>query len=525
MAKTLLGTITHGEYNGDVYAESQGYIIDIYLDGSKITADFYYSFMHNSSITLNYGDPRYPADSYTLELPKISVGSKKGMVCFPYQRLINKIYCNAVNDSSGYQYEASPYPLTWEIDNVAPTAALNLPDLYAGGTARITWSCSDKDGNTVYSLSLVRYLRRAGESAYTAETLFSGESTVRYIDDTIPADASGASVYYRLAFTDKIASTQYVNSSTAVVKTNSPPTVPENFTLSGDVTADTVSGYGKVILTWSASTDPDNNLEGYQLQRKVDNGSWETIYRGSVRTYTDNPSSTWETVAYRVCAYDTLAAYSGYAVSASYTVDSNNPPVITPVTAVSDGSMGIFKDMTAPDFIYTVTDADNDSVTVTEYLDGVERRCFSPGLGDECMFSMWNDSEYLCILNGEHVITIRAVDSNGAESTLTVTFTKDVDTIEVLLTDVIETADKPAMVAVNVQGYMPTGSIFTVWVCNNGFDKSPTWERYTPTSTGTYIFQNTEKTAEGWGVSVRVKLERGEAKETCYITSIGGNWR
>ena len=52
-----------------------------------------------------------------------------------------------------------------------------------------------------------------------------------------------------------------------------------------------------------ASTDPDGNLSGYVLERKVGSGTWAQIYKGSARTYTDTITYGWTSVQYRVKAY------------------------------------------------------------------------------------------------------------------------------------------------------------------------------------------------------------------------------
>jgi hypothetical protein len=74
---------------------------------------------------------------------------------------------------------------------------------------------------------------------------------------------------------------------------------------------------------------------------------------------------------------------------------------------------------------------------------------------------------------------------------------------------------------------MPAGSILTVKICNNGNDETPTWEDCTTAAQNNqnFFFTNTEKSAPTWGVKVWVKLQRGSAQGSVYITSVGGNFR
>ena len=49
-------------------------------------------------------------------------------------------------------------------------------------------------------------------------------------------------------------------------------------------------------------------------------------------------------------------------------------------------------------------------------------------------------------------------------------------------------------------------------VCNNGFDASPAWEDMTTeaTSSTPYLFKNSTKTADKWGILIRITMVRNE---------------
>lgn len=202
-------------------------------------------------------------------------------------------------------------------------------------------------------------------------------------------------------------------------------------------------------------------------------------------------------------------------------VVSNTAPVISG----SNGALGTFGDM-PPTYPYTVTDAQGGTVTVTEQLDGRVIRTYNPVLGGPNTLTFSVD-EWRKVLNGGHTLLITAADSAGAISTRQQTFTKSVTSCSFTMTSALSADAMPTRCIVNVQGAFPEGCGFTVEICNNGNDASPTWENITSQALTNqkYFFINKTKTAPQWGVKVRAFLSRGTASGDCYISSIGGNYQ
>jgi len=175
---------------------------------------------------------------------------------------------------------------------------------------------------------------------------------------------------------------------------------------------------------------------------------------------------------------------------------------------------------------YTVTDADANTVTVTEKIDGVTLRSYTATLGATNTFSVTGDT-WLKLANGSHTLTVSASDGT-ATVTRTWTMIKSVTTAEFTLSTPRPAEAMPTKCICNVQGSWPLGSTLTVEVCNNANDASPTWEDITTKATTgqKHFFANTTKTAASWGFNIHVKLERGtaEATEICSIRSGGGNF-
>lgn len=296
---------------------------------------------------------------------------------------------------------------------------------------------------------------------------------------------------------------------------NSAPTTPASITV-----PTTVIGGQNITVSWGASTDSDGNLSGYILERKADSGAWTQVYKGSSRSATVSITYGWNSVQFRVKAYDSQAAESSYRTSDTRTVTNNRTPAISG----SNSNLGSFSE-TSPSYSYTVTDADGDAVTVVETLDGKTKRSYTVTLGAENTFTLSGEA-WQKVLNGSHTLAIKATDSKGASATRTLTFAKAVTSIGFEQTIAMPADDMPMKALLNIQGSFPAGSILKVEICNNGNDAEPAWEDVTNRVINGQkcYFSNTEKTAGSWGVKIRVNLSRGTATEPCYIQTLGGNF-
>jgi hypothetical protein len=127
------------------------------------------------------------------------------------------------------------------------------------------------------------------------------------------------------------------------------------------------------------------------------------------------------------------------------------------------------------------------------------------------------------IQNGTHTVRIVATDTAGSSTVRTITFAKDVDTVE-FFTQILNADAKPIAALVNVQGSFPTGCILTVLATNNANDANPVWQDITGSLGSKAYFSNESKTAASWGVRFHIKLQRGTAVLPCYITSVAGGF-
>lgn len=205
-------------------------------------------------------------------------------------------------------------------------------------------------------------------------------------------------------------------------------------------------------------------------------------------------------------------------VSDDGTVSTNTAPAIN----ASSTNLG---EKNAPfGFGYTVTDADGDTLTVTEKLDG-KTTATRTGIasGTALTFGQGSTAEnFQRILNGSHTIQITAND--GKESTsLNATFTKSVTSASVTLTTPLAVDGDITVAVLQVTGSIPDDATFKVEVTNNANDPSPVWQDATvEVKKGVNIvFTNSEAT-NGAAFNFRVSVSRGASGTGGYIEAISG---
>ena len=296
---------------------------------------------------------------------------------------------------------------------------------------------------------------------------------------------------------------------------NRAPSTPPSLTV-----PTTVRGGQSLTVTWGTSTDADGNLSGYVLERQYNGGTWTQLYKGINKTYTDTITQGWESVAYRVKAYDSAGAESAYSTSPTRTVVNNTPPTISGNNSDLGTKTGAFNQA------YTVTDPDSgQTLSVTEKIDSTAKRTYTATSGQSYSFNV-TAAEWVKLANGSHTLTITAADNVGGTATRTYTFAKNETEIEMTLATPLSSDDAVTKAIMSVTRQIPAGATFTVEVCNNAFDTSPTWEDVTQavTSGNKFFLNNTTKTATQWGFNLRIKVKRNGATGDCYIVSAGGNF-
>ena len=394
--------------------------------------------------------------------------------------------------------------------NTAPSTPWNIsvPSSIMGGTnISISWAKSSDDESNLSGYKV----ERSTNGGWSWSQIYQGTAT-----STTDNIAFGTtSVMYRVkAYDTEGLESGWRTSSLVTVVNNNAPSAPPSIAVPKDV-----KGGSTLVISWTAASDSDGNLSGYILERSTDGGSAYTqVYKGNALTYTDTITNGWSTVMYRVKAYDTEGLESGYTTSAIRTVRYNVAPAIN----ASSTTLG---EKNAPfSFNYTVTDADGDTLTVTEKLDG-KTTATRTGItsGTALTFEQAADvAGFQRILNGNHTLTVEARD--GKETTsASATFTKAVHAASVTLTTPLAVDGDITVAILQVSGSIPNDAAFKTEATNNALDDSPVWQDVTAeVRKGTNIVFENQTASAGAAFNFRISVERGASGEGGYIDSVSG---
>lgn len=292
---------------------------------------------------------------------------------------------------------------------------------------------------------------------------------------------------------------------------NQAPTTPPSITVPDEVRS------GKAAeISWAASVDPEGGAITYELERSINSGAWTNIYTGSATSYDDTGVGTSaNTVQWRVRAKDVNGAYSGYTSSTVKTVVHNVDPTISG----SDTDLGTVT--SPPSMAYTVNDQDtDDELTVVESLDGNEIRTIEDAVRNQTYTFALTEAQFAALSSGQHTMQVKVTDTLGNSATRTTTFTRSVTGIEYIVGP-IETDAAAEKILVSLQYYAAAEDV-VVSVCNNAFDDSPTWELATIGLK--HIFSNSTKTAEKWGVGVKVQISKSTGYDTISSRPVSGSY-
>lgn len=396
--------------------------------------------------------------------------------------------------------------------NTAPSTpgSISVPlSIMSGTNISISWAkSSDAESN------LAGYkVERSTNGGSSWSQIYQGTAT----STTNNVAFGTTSVMYRVkAYDTEGLESGWRTSSQVTVVNNNAPSAPPSIAVPNDV-----KGGSTLVISWTAASDSDGNLSGYILERSTDGGSSYTqAYKGNALTYTDTITKGWSTVMYRVKAYDSYNAQSGYTTSTKRTVDNNTAPTITTSSAANLGTKS-----SGFTISYSVDDKDaGDTLTVTEKLDGTTKRTYTATRKTTNSFAVTGEY-FQKITNGSHTMTVTVTDGK-ATVTKTFTFTKAVTAASITLAKPMEADAQITLCAITVGGLIPADAVFKVEVTNNGKDSSPVWEDATTEARNgrNHLFTN-QTAANGFAFNFRVTAERGASGESGYIASIQGGFQ
>ena len=242
------------------------------------------------------------------------------------------------------------------------------------------------------------------------------------------------------------------------------------------------------------------------------NNVWYVLTNGSYNNY-------YASFSYGV--RPALVLPSTLLVSDDGTVSTNTPPTITSTSGASGVNLG--SKTSAFSFQYTPSDADGDTLTVVEKLDGVTKKT-RPNIasGTKLTFECASTAaEFQKILNGSHTITIEVSDGK-ASATFTATFTKAVHQATITLKTPLAVAGDITAAVMSVVGDIPAGATYKVEATNNAKDANPVWQDVTAEvkSGANIVFEN-KTAANGAAFNFRITVARGTSAGG-YISGVSG---
>lgn len=204
----------------------------------------------------------------------------------------------------------------------------------------------------------------------------------------------------------------------------------------------------------------------------------------------------------------------------------NQPPEVTSDAGESGAALG---EKNEPFTLsYTVTDGDGDPMTITEKVNGVAlavRENVSTGteltvqcLSEKALFQQ--------ILNGENTLVLEVGDGKTTTE-WTATFTKNVTSAVLSLTQPLTADDTITVAALTLEGSFPADMSLTVEMTNNARDDAPVWENCTDIQRGEsrafvhHAFAN-KTAAKGAAFNYKVTITRGASGVGGNITMMGG---
>lgn len=172
---------------------------------------------------------------------------------------------------------------------------------------------------------------------------------------------------------------------------------------------------------------------------------------------------------------------------------------------------------------YTVNDENlEDSLIITESLDGEVIKIVNGAIRNQSyMINVAVDN----LSMGEHTISINVTDGKGGVATRVFNFIKEeTKKIKLSLKEPFKTDIKATKILVTTIWNI-VGATSKVEACNNAYDELPTWEDITSQVmiNRDFNFTNENKTADKWGINIRITVEKNPGyQEEISISGFGG---
>lgn len=276
------------------------------------------------------------------------------------------------------------------------------------------------------------------------------------------------------------------------------------------------------------------NTEGAKLSY-FDSASKRVAYNGSSAAiwwlrspYTSNGNIVWyvntDGSNYFGWYYDSYGVRPAFILPSTLVVSDDGTVSVNTAPTVSTDGAALGRKNAAFAWKYTVRDADGDTLTVTEKLDGKTTKARTGvASGTALTFEQTASAAgFQKILNGNHTITVEVSDGKETVST-SATFTKAVHAASVTLAEPLAVEGDITVAVLQVTGSIPDDAKFKAEVTNNALDSSPVWQdATTEVKKGVNIVFENKTATNGAAFNFRVSVERGESGEGGYIEAVSG---
>lgn len=276
------------------------------------------------------------------------------------------------------------------------------------------------------------------------------------------------------------------------------------------------------------------NTEGAKLSY-FDSASKRVAYNGSSAAiwwlrspYAGNNYDVWHVDTdgsdYNVWCNYSYGVRPAFILPSTLVVSDDGTVSVNTAPTVSTDGAALGEKNAAFAWKYTVTDADGDSLTVTEKLDGKTTKTRTGvASGTALTFEQTASAAgFQKILNGSHTLTVEVSDGKETVST-SATFTKAVHAASVTLAEPLAVEGDITVAVLQVTGSIPDDAKFKAEVTNNALDSSPVWQdATTEVKKGVNIVFENKTATNGAAFNFRVSVERGESGEGGYIEAVSG---
>ena len=258
------------------------------------------------------------------------------------------------------------------------------------------------------------------------------------------------------------------------------------------------------------------------------NGSAQDWYLRSPRIINTSSNNIWKVADDGSYDYDNCVNSNdirpAFILPSTLVVSDDGTVSVNTAPTVSTDGAALGRKNAAFAWKYTVRDADGDTLTVTEKLDGKTTKIRTGVASGTAMTFEQTASAagFQKILNGNHTITVEVSDGKETVST-SATFTKAVHAASVTLAEPLAVEGDITVAVLQVTGSIPDDAKFKAEVTNNALDSSPVWQdATTEAKKGVNIVFENKTATNGAAFNFRVSVERGESGEGGYIEAVSG---